>query len=88
MLSASESLKTFLLSLLAILFFIPSLISEANAQYFGHNKVQYEDFNFQILETPHFDIYHYPKEEKAIKDLGRLSERWYKRHSKYTRPRV
>jgi len=55
---------------------------EVDAQYFGRNKVQYEDFNFQILKTPNFDIYHYPKEAGAVRDLGRLSERWYGRHSK------
>ncbi|MFH5886134.1 hypothetical protein ACG2F4_17635 [Halalkalibaculum sp. DA3122] len=56
-------------------------VPEVEAQYFGRNKVQYEDFNFQILQTSHFDIYHYPQEERAIKDLGRLSERWYQRHT-------
>lgn len=54
----------------------------AHSQYFGRNKVQYEDFDFQILHTRHFDIYHYPKEAKAVRDLGKLSERWYLRHSR------
>ena len=71
--------KLFLSFLVIILTFIPF---SSEAQYFGRYKVQYEDFDFQILETEHFDIYHYPKEEKAIKDLGRLSERWYLRHSR------
>lgn len=53
----------------------------ANGQYFGKNKIQYEDFNFQVLHTDHFDIYHYPQEKKAINDFARLSERWYSRHS-------
>ena len=39
------------------------------AQYFGRNKVRYEPFDFKVLETPHFDIYHYAAEEAAI---GRL----------------
>ncbi|HET6528308.1 MAG TPA: hypothetical protein VFG39_06120 [Balneolaceae bacterium] len=51
------------------------------AQYFGRNSVQYEDFDFQVLHTKHFDIYHYPREAQAIEDLGRLAERWYDRHS-------
>lgn len=71
--------KLFLSCLVIILTFIPFSV---DAQYFGRYKVQYEDFDFQILKTDHFDIYHYPKEEKAIKDLGKLSERWYLRHSK------
>lgn len=64
--------------ILICLFIFPELL---NAQYFGRNKVQYEDFDFEILHTPNFDLYHYPREKEAVKNLGKLSERWYKRHS-------
>src|SRR5207245_263624 len=53
----------------------------ARAQYFGHNKVQYKDFDFRILETPHFDIYYYPAEHDAVVDAARMAERWYARLS-------
>jgi len=33
----------------------------AEAQYFGRNKVQYEDFDFKTLKTEHFDILYYPE---------------------------
>ena len=71
-----EVLKSAFLALLAALL----NVYPANAQYFGKNKLQYEDFNYQILHTKHFDIYHYQMEEKEVRDLGRLSERWYQRH--------
>jgi Tol biopolymer transport system component len=29
------------------------------SQYFGQNKVQYKNFNFQVLRTEHFDIFFY-----------------------------
>ena len=48
----------------------------AEAQYFGRNKVQYEDFEFQVLETEHFDIYYYPEEEAATELAARMAERW------------
>ena len=67
--------------ILAIIVILIALPETAFAQYFGRNKVQYKDFDFQVLQTEHFDIYHYPQEEKAVKDLGKLSERWYQRHS-------
>ncbi|MAO65150.1 MAG: hypothetical protein CL666_09140 [Balneola sp.] len=67
------------LSFLAVILTLCPFVSEA--QYFGRYPVQYEDFDFQILETEHFNIYHYPQEAKAVKDLGKLSERWYQRHS-------
>lgn len=60
------------------LMLLPDLVS---AQYFGRNKVQYEDFDFEILHTPNFDIYYYPQEKEAVNQLGVLSERWYSRHS-------
>lgn len=31
--------------------------TSAAPQYFGRNKVKYEDFDFRILETEHFDIH-------------------------------
>src|SRR5262245_53461754 len=53
----------------------------AHAQYFVQNKVQYEHFNFKVLKTPHFDIYFYPAEEDAAKEVSRMAERWYTRLS-------
>jgi Tol biopolymer transport system component len=52
----------------------------AEAQ-FGRNKVQYENFKFVVLATPHFDIYYYPAEEKAAREVARMAERWYARLS-------
>ena len=31
-----------------------------HGQYFGQNKVNYEDFDFKIIKTPHFDVPSYP----------------------------
>ena len=53
----------------------------ATAQYFGRNKVQYDDFDFQVLQTEHFDIYFYDQEEQAVRDAARMAERWYTRLS-------
>src|SRR6266516_4136446 len=54
----------------------------AAAQYFGRNKVQYGSFDFEVLKTDHFDVYHYPAERAAAEQAGRLAERWYARLSK------
>lgn len=53
----------------------------AEAQYFGRNKVRYDDFDFRVLETEHFDIYYYEEEEVAARDVARMAERWYDRLS-------
>lgn len=57
----------------------------ASAQYFGTNKVQYQQFDFQVLRTDHFDIYYYPQEEQAVQLAARMAERWYARLSKLLR---
>ena len=53
----------------------------ATAQHFGRNKVEYEDFEFRILATEHFDIYYYEREQRAALMAARLAERWYARLS-------
>jgi len=54
----------------------------AQAQYFGRNKVQYDEFDFKVLKTPHFDIHFYPAEAEAVDDLARMAERWYERYAR------
>jgi len=51
----------------------------ASAQYFGQNKVQYQNFDFQVLKTEHFDIYFYPREQEGAALAARMAERWYAR---------
>jgi len=54
---------------------------EAPAQ-FGKNKVQYKNFDWQLLKTEHFDIYFYEKERQMVLDAARLAERANTRFSK------
>ncbi len=54
----------------------------AAAQYFGQNKVQYRSFNFQSIQTEHFDIYYYPDERGGALDAARMAERAYARLSR------
>ena len=53
----------------------------ADAQYFGRNKVQYDRFQFAILETAHFDVYYYAEERSAAEVAAQMAERWYDRLS-------
>ncbi|MBI4544072.1 MAG: hypothetical protein HY703_02625 [Gemmatimonadetes bacterium] len=54
----------------------------AGAQYFGRNKVQYQDFDWRVLHADHFDIHFYPEEATAVGDAARMAERWYDRLSR------
>jgi len=50
------------------------------AQYFGQNKPAYKVFNFKVYKTPHFEIYHYLKNDSVLNKLGQLSEEWHSLH--------
>jgi Tol biopolymer transport system component len=49
---------------------------------FGKNKVQYQNFDFRIIQTEHFEVYYYPAERAAALDAARIAERWYARLSR------
>src|SRR5688500_8884103 len=61
------------------LFILPTL---AQAQYFGRQKVMYEDFDWRVMETQHFDVHFYPQEQVVSTDAARMAERWYSRLSR------
>jgi hypothetical protein len=64
---------------------LPALLiaqSALQAQYvdFGRNKVQYNNFDWHTLSTPHFKIYYYP-EMKELAEIGAAyAEEAYKIH--------
>ncbi len=75
-------MRSSVLRVLVALSVVTSLSLPAHAQYFGQNKVQWEDFKFKTLRTEHFDIYYYDTEADVVNDVGRMAERWYARLSR------
>ena len=76
---------TAVIALLAILPIAWALLAPTDAsaqQYFGRNKVQFDDFEFEILPTEHFDVHYYPEEREAVRDAARMGERWYERFAR------
>ncbi|HEV2854069.1 MAG TPA: BamA/TamA family outer membrane protein [Thermoanaerobaculia bacterium] len=73
--------RTALLLSIAFAAALVCLPGSASAQYFGRNKVTYEQFKWQVLKTEHFDIHFYPEEEAAVREAARMAERWYDRLS-------
>ena len=61
---------------------LASIPQPGSAQYFGRNKVQFDNFDFQILRTDHFDFHFYPEETEAVHDAARMGERWYERFAR------
>ncbi len=80
--SASGSVYSLTPRVLAALLALLLAPATAGAQYFGKNKVRYGDFDFRVMETPHFDIYYYPAVKAAARQAGVLAERWYEILSK------
>lgn len=49
---------------------------------FGRNKVQYQSFDWRVIETDHFDVYFYEEEREVAIDAARMAERSYGRLSR------
>ncbi|GAB3517088.1 tolB protein precursor [Emticicia fontis] len=67
-------------TLLVIIGLIISNLSFSQSQYFGQNKPRYKSFGFKVLQSPHFELYHYFKDNTVPNDLMINSEHWYKIH--------
>ncbi len=52
----------------------------AQSQYFGQNKPRYKPIDFKVLESPHFELYHYFNQKKTADHLLINSENWYNLH--------
>ncbi len=60
-----------------------ALTSTVGAQgYFGKNQVQYNRFEWRVLETEHFRVHYYKEEKAAVEDAARMAERSYARLSR------
>ncbi|MFP4025912.1 MAG: basic secretory protein-like protein [Thiohalospira sp.] len=68
-------MKKYLINFLFLIFFTINSYAQ-----FGQNKVMYDRFDFDVYNTPRFEIYNYLKNDSLLFDLGQLSERWYMRH--------
>ncbi len=47
------------------------------AQGFGKNKIRYEDFDWRIYHSTHFDIYYYSESESQLQKVASLAESAY-----------
>lgn len=73
------------LFLLAIALFLGQQVF---AQYFGRNKPRYEQFDFKVAQTPHFEIYHYFRNDSLLMRLSEDAEKWYSLHQEVFRDSI
>ena len=45
--------------------------------YFGRNKIQYKDFDWNVLKTEHFDVYFYPEMQTLAEHGAAFAEEAY-----------
>jgi Tol biopolymer transport system component len=55
-------------------------LGAVQAQYFGQNKMRYKKLNFNVYDTPHFNIYYYLENDSMMRWLAKESEVWYDMH--------
>ena len=70
--SHSRRLATLAAALLPLLM----LPGTAEAQ-FGKNKIQYQEFDWKIYHSPHFDVYYYTAEEHLLERVVSFAESAY-----------
>lgn len=64
-------------SLLIFLLILSTGYTSAQYYFFGRNKVQYEDFEWQVIKTEHFDIYYYGEFEEIAEIGANFAEEAY-----------
>ena len=50
------------------------LTTSLSAQSFGKNKMQYRDFDWSYIQTPHFDIYYYGDQQSLAEFAAEVAE--------------
>ncbi len=78
--SSSYQKKAIILKRLSIIFLLFIFAAQGFCQSFGfgRNKVQYNDFDWQILKTEHFDIYYYSEMKDAAEQGAAFAEEGYR----------
>lgn len=69
-------MKRLLLTFLIFLLYLPTASSQ---YYFGRNKVNYDNFDWHVLKTEHFDIYYYPEMQELAEIGAAYAEDAYQR---------
>ncbi len=69
-----------------LLFYILFIfINGLHAQSFGQNKVQYREFDWSYIQTPHFDIYYYGDQISLAEFAAEVAEESYEQISIHLR---
>ena len=68
------------LSVVAALVLLPLLLPAQGFNSFGKNKPNYETFEYEVYESPHFELYTYIDNKDWLRRFLNDSEEWYRNH--------
>ncbi len=74
--------RVFIKVSLIIFFLAGLLVQDIYSQYFGRNRPSYKNFDYQLYQSPNFDIYHYFDNDSIPNYLANSYEKWYLRHQR------
>lgn len=69
-------IKRLIKYLIPIILFTSTFVN-AQLYFFGRNKIQYEDFDWKVLKTEHFNIYYYDDFEEMAEIGAKYAEEAY-----------
>ncbi len=72
-------MRPFIVFLIILILFSPQFVM---SQYFGKNKVQYENFEWQFIQSEHFDIYFTKGGEQVAEFAAEIAEASYQQLKK------
>ncbi len=73
-------MKRFLAVTVTSILLAAGFASPGHAQTFGRNKIQYHNYEWHVLSTPHFDIHYYTGAEAFATRAGLVLEDAYVRY--------
>jgi len=63
-----------------LVFLLVHITTLLPAQYFGRNKPGYKKFEYKVVQTPHFELYHYLEDDSLLNNYLAWAEEWYNMH--------
>lgn len=70
----SNSFKMIFIILGFLFFNMPALYSQQEQKWFGQNKVQYQLFHWNFIQTEHFDVYFYKGGDRIARFAAEVAE--------------
>ncbi|HLP44336.1 MAG TPA: hypothetical protein VK469_00210, partial [Candidatus Kapabacteria bacterium] len=82
-----RTIKIIILIFTVFLLFSTVMFSQYSF-YYGKNKVHPGKFNWQYIETPHFNIHYYTANKELIKKIANAAEFSYSNISNYLNVKI